>query len=59
VRLDVLPRARPLSHPEGAGGPATIENIRVACKPHNVLAARRIFGDAVMDRYTREASAPP
>jgi hypothetical protein len=45
--------------PKARGGPATIENIRVACKPHNVLAARRIFGDAVMDRYTREASAPP
>lgn len=46
VELDhVVPRAR--------GGPSTIENLRVLCRPHNVLAARRAFGDAVMDRYSR------
>jgi hypothetical protein len=45
--------------PKAHGGPATIENTRVACRPHNILAARRIFGDAVMDRYARGASAPP
>jgi hypothetical protein len=45
--------------PKALGGPATTENIRVACRPHNVGAARQILGDAVMDRYTREASAPP
>jgi hypothetical protein len=33
------------------GGKSTIENIRLACRPHNLLAARRVFGDTVMDRY--------
>jgi hypothetical protein len=45
--------------PKALGGPATVDNIRLACRPHNVGAARQILGDAVMDRYTREASAPP
>jgi hypothetical protein len=31
----------------------------LACRPHNVGTAREIFGNAVMDRYTREASGPP
>ncbi len=44
--------------PRALGGPATLENIRLACKPHNNLAARQIFGDAVMDRYTRRPSTP-
>jgi hypothetical protein len=39
--------------PRARGGPATIENIRLLCEPHNKLAARRFFGDACMDRYTR------
>ena len=44
------------------GGPATIDNIRVHCQPHNLEGARRIFGDACMDRYTRrglDGAAPP
>jgi hypothetical protein len=46
LELDhVVPRAR--------GGPSRIENLRVLCRPHNLLAARRAFGDAVMDRYSR------
>jgi hypothetical protein len=44
--------------PKARGGPATIENIRVACEPHNKLAARQIFGDALMDRYTRRPWTP-
>jgi hypothetical protein len=47
--------------PRAHGGPATIENVRIACKPHNLLAARRIFGDACMDRYAgsgRQGSSP-
>jgi hypothetical protein len=47
--------------PRARGGPATIDNIRLACKAHNQLAARRIFGDPWMDRYTRrnrEAAVP-
>jgi hypothetical protein len=38
--------------PRALGGPATFANIRVACEPHNQLEARRIFGDACIDRYT-------
>jgi 5-methylcytosine-specific restriction endonuclease McrA len=33
------------------GGKSTIENLRLACRQHNLLAARRVFGDEVMDRY--------
>jgi len=44
--------------PRAAGGPSTVENCRLACEPHNDLAARRFFGDALMDRYTgRKRSA--
>jgi 5-methylcytosine-specific restriction endonuclease McrA len=32
------------------GGMSTLENVRLACRPHN-LAARQVFGDALMDRY--------
>jgi hypothetical protein len=45
--------------PKARGGPATIDNIRLACRPHNVGAARRILGHAVMDRYARAGSAAP
>jgi hypothetical protein len=45
--------------PKARGGPATVDGIRLACRFHNVRGARRDFGDEVMDRYTREASAPP
>jgi len=38
--------------PRARGGLPTIENIRVACRAHNHLAARRFFGDACIDRYT-------
>jgi hypothetical protein len=41
--------------PRALGGPSTIENIRLACRPHNGLAARQVFGDAWMDRFTRRA----
>jgi hypothetical protein len=40
--------------PRAHGGPATIDNIRLHCKLHNLLGARRVFGDACMDRYTRQ-----
>jgi hypothetical protein len=38
--------------PRALGGPSTIENVRLACRPHNGLAARRVFGDAWMDLFT-------
>ncbi len=47
VELDhVVPRA--------LGGPSTASNLRVLCKTHNDFAARRVFGDELMDRYTRK-----
>jgi hypothetical protein len=39
--------------PVAKGGASTAENIRCACKAHNLHAARQAFGDAWMDRYTR------
>jgi hypothetical protein len=40
--------------PVALGGESTVGNIRLTCAPHNLLAARRIFGDALVDKY-----APP
>jgi hypothetical protein len=50
--------------PRALGGPSTIDNARVLCKPHNLLAARRIFGDTCIERYSRRGAsggtaAPP
>jgi hypothetical protein len=42
--------------PRAHGGPSTVGNIRVLCAGHNRLAARRVFGDEVMDRYRRDPS---
>jgi hypothetical protein len=46
--------------PVALGGKSTTSNIRLACAPHNLLAARRVFGDAFMDRYApvRTGGAP-
>jgi hypothetical protein len=38
--------------PWAKGGPTTVDDLMCACDFHNDLAARRDFGDAVMDRYT-------
>ena len=40
----VVPRAR--------GGPTTVENCRIVCRFHNQLAARQVYGDEWMDRFT-------
>jgi hypothetical protein len=45
--------------PIALGGASTIDNVRLACRPHNLLSARQVFGDAVMDRYTRRPSTRP
>jgi 5-methylcytosine-specific restriction endonuclease McrA len=37
--------------PLALGGKSTLDNVRLACRPHNLLAARQVFGDEVMDRY--------
>ncbi|MGB8931676.1 MAG: HNH endonuclease [Anaeromyxobacteraceae bacterium] len=39
------------THPFALSGESTVSNIHLACAAHNLLAARRIFGDALMDRY--------
>jgi hypothetical protein len=37
--------------PRGRGGPSTVENCRVLCQAHNLEAARRAYGDEVMDLF--------
>jgi 5-methylcytosine-specific restriction endonuclease McrA len=37
--------------PRGKGGPSTVENCRVLCRPHNLEAAREAYGDAHMDLF--------
>ncbi len=39
--------------PIARGGPSTIDNCRLLCRPHQDLAARKVFGDEWMDRFTR------
>ncbi|HEX9050569.1 MAG TPA: HNH endonuclease signature motif containing protein, partial [Anaeromyxobacter sp.] len=47
--------------PRALGGASTVENCRVCCDRHNDRAAREVFGDAWMDRFTANprAGAPP
>ena len=39
--------------PRGKGGPDTVENSRILCRSHNLEAARRAYGDEVMDLFTQ------
>ncbi|WP_242393578.1 HNH endonuclease signature motif containing protein [Anaeromyxobacter oryzisoli] len=41
---------------QALGGRPTIKNIRLLCRAHNQRAAREVFGDALMDRYTRRSN---
>jgi hypothetical protein len=41
---------------EALGGPPTVENIHLLCFFHNQLAARKVFGDALMDRFRRRSN---
>jgi 5-methylcytosine-specific restriction endonuclease McrA len=43
--------------PVARGGSSTVEGLRVACKPHNIDAARRIFGEAFVDECIRRRRA--
>jgi hypothetical protein len=60
-------RALELDHirPFALGGKPTVENLQIACRACNLLAARKAFGDTVMDRYarrkdrSRRSAAPP
>jgi 5-methylcytosine-specific restriction endonuclease McrA len=52
--------------PRARGGKSTVANVRLVCRGHNDLAARLVFGDRRMDRYTRKrgragsnAESPP
>jgi len=42
--------------PVALGGVSTIDNIKVHCRPHNQHAARLVFGDDWMDRFSRPRS---
>ncbi|WP_242394302.1 HNH endonuclease [Anaeromyxobacter oryzisoli] len=41
---------------EALGGPPTVENIHLLCFFHNQLAARKVFGEALMDRFRRRSN---
>jgi 5-methylcytosine-specific restriction endonuclease McrA len=45
--------------PVGRGGRSTASQMRTLCKSHNDLAAREVYGDDLMDRFTRGAGRPP
>jgi hypothetical protein len=45
--------------PLALGGLSTVDNIRLLCRSHNLEAARLVFGDAWMDRYTKNPRKPP
>ncbi len=49
--------------PLASGGASTVDNLRLLCRFHNDLAARRAFGDEWMNQFTRgaaqDASAQP
>lgn len=40
--------------PRGRGGSSEAENLRLLCRFHNQLTARRIYGDDLIDRFARE-----
>jgi hypothetical protein len=46
------------SLPDALGGPPTVKNMRLLCRFHNEYAARLVFGDAWMDRFTRGRPKP-
>jgi hypothetical protein len=43
--------------PLALGGTSTVDNVRILCRSHNLEAARLVFGDAWMDRYTRRGAS--
>jgi len=42
--------------PRGRGGSSTADNCRILCRPHNLEAARQVYGDRHMDLFTRGVS---
>jgi hypothetical protein len=49
-----------LDHVGGAalGAGTSVDGCRLLCKGHNLLHARALYGDAVMDRYLRPTGGP-
>jgi hypothetical protein len=45
--------------PRALGGPSSADDLRVVCDVHNDLAAREVFGDEWMDRFTRRVRRLP
>ncbi|WP_242336130.1 MULTISPECIES: HNH endonuclease [Anaeromyxobacter] len=45
--------------PASLGGPSTVDNLRLACRAHNLLHAERSFGREHMDRFRRDAGDGP
>ncbi len=45
--------------PAALGGPSTIDNLRLACRAHNLLHAERTFGREHMDRFRRDSGDGP
>jgi hypothetical protein len=45
--------------PVGRGGRSTASQMRALCRFHNDLAAREVYGDELMDHFTRGAGRPP
>jgi 5-methylcytosine-specific restriction endonuclease McrA len=42
--------------PLALGGTSTVDNVRILCRSHHLEAARLVFGDPWMDRYTERPS---
>jgi hypothetical protein len=42
--------------PKALGGESTLDNVRLLCQAHNLLAARRVFGESCMDPFRRSAA---
>jgi 5-methylcytosine-specific restriction endonuclease McrA len=45
--------------PAALGGPSTVENLRLRCRPHNSLHAEETFGRAHMARFRRAERPEP
>ncbi|WP_242352836.1 MULTISPECIES: HNH endonuclease [Anaeromyxobacter] len=45
--------------PAALGGLSTIDNLRLACRAHNLLHAEKTFGREHMDRFRRDAGDGP
>jgi 5-methylcytosine-specific restriction endonuclease McrA len=45
--------------PVALGGPSTVENLRLACRAHNLFHAEKTFGREHMDRFRRDEGDGP